>query len=56
MTSLRNAAAHQTDGVDAEGSRRAAADGPRKRQRVLGHDRIAAERMLTADAAELVNA
>ena len=39
----REAAAHQADRVDAENARRPAADRPRKRQRVLGDHRVAAD-------------
>ena len=56
MTSGANAAAHQADGVDAEDARRPAADRPRERQRVLRHDRVAADERVAADAAELVHA
>ena len=50
------AAAHQADRVDAEDPRRPVADRPRERQRVLGHDRVAADEGMPADAAELVHA
>src|SRR6185436_2211226 len=51
----REAAAHQADRVGAVDARRAAADRPRKRQRVLGHHRVAADERVAADAAELVD-
>ena len=46
----------QADGVQPEDPRRAAADRPRVRQRVLGDDRVAADEGVAADAAELVHA
>src|SRR5436305_1890557 len=55
MTSAEPAP-HQTDRVHAEDAGGTAADGPRERQRVLRHDRVAADEAMAADPAELMHA
>src|SRR5712692_6688272 len=51
----REAAAHQANGVRTENPRRPAAHSLRKRQRILGHDGVAADERVAPDTAELMN-